>query len=269
MSMFFKKRKTSEVMCPSRESGSSIQRPLQRFGYFSTPVSRAAGSSEDQAKEDQPTTSGNDGGYASSSTKGKSLQTTYRRTPSLITQEDDKGSESESRKRRVAPKLQFKAPPTFSGAPHEDIVEWVDRYERIGKFNQWEDEDLASNVCMYLEGAARKWALCIGNLPDFWEDFGELPGIKTTLLVHFKSAQYELMIEIKLRLRVQGPDEPAIEYFFDVLNLCRLIDEDMEEATIIDHLFRGFRPELIKVIYPSGVQDCDEFLNALKVHEEA
>lgn len=34
------------------------------------------------------------------------------------------------------PQIKFQTPPTFRGAPHEDAVEWLNRYETTGRYNR-------------------------------------------------------------------------------------------------------------------------------------
>jgi hypothetical protein len=74
--------------------------------------------------------------------------------------------------------------------------------------------------------------------------------------------------EKKLRDRIQGLEEPTVGYFYDVLDLCRLVDPNMADPTKIEYLFRGLRPTLVEKIYPCRPQTCTEFLAHVKVYEE-
>ena len=54
-------------------------------------------------------------------------------------------------------KMKYKSPPVFYGKEGEDPVAWVERYEKVARYNRWTDEDLKDNFEMFLDGAARKW----------------------------------------------------------------------------------------------------------------
>ena len=50
------------------------------------------------------------------------------------------------------------------------------------------------------------------------------------------------------------------EYFYDVLDLCRVVNRNMLEVENIDHLFRGLRPELIEKLWGARITTTEEFL---------
>ena len=79
---------------------------------------------------------------------------------------DSESSEDEPRMARV----KIQTPPTFYGKPHEDALDWVDRYETIGSYNGWADADLRKYFVIHLDGPTRKWYLCnVENLPEAWK----------------------------------------------------------------------------------------------------
>ena len=55
------------------------------------------------------------------------------------------------------PLWQFERPAKFAGTAKENAVEWMDRFERIGRHNRWTQNDLATIVDVYFEGTAYKW----------------------------------------------------------------------------------------------------------------
>ncbi|KAK4006346.1 hypothetical protein OUZ56_011500 [Daphnia magna] len=80
-----------------------------------------------------------------------------------------------------------------------------------------------------------------GNLPNAWSDVQWPPvvrGVKSTLLTQFTPINYVQHNEAKLLARKQGIEESTLEYYYDVLDLCR-------------------RPT-----------NCDEFLQELKRFQE-
>lgn len=68
--------------------------------------------------------------------------------------------------------IKIRTPFMFTGKEGEDTVGWVHCYERVMRYNRWEDEDLCSNFEMSLEGAASKCHTCldaIAVVPREWE----------------------------------------------------------------------------------------------------
>jgi transposase InsO family protein len=172
--------------------------------------------------------------------------------------------------------LKFITPPVFHGRPEEDALDWLSRYESIGGYNRWGNNELRANFIMYLDGTARKWFKCLTAAPAEWIDVnvaGPPPtvnlGLRTLFLNEFQPANYGFFQEKKLRNRTQGLEEPTSSYFYDVLDLCRLVDPTMTEDTKLEYLFRGLRPTLVEKIYPLQPVTCAEFLGHVKVFEQA
>ncbi|KZS02715.1 Uncharacterized protein APZ42_000130 [Daphnia magna] len=57
----------------------------------------------------------------------------------------------------MAAKIKFQSPPSFGEKDKEDVVQWIHRYERIGRYNRWGDDELRDHVELSLSGAAQKW----------------------------------------------------------------------------------------------------------------
>ena len=178
-------------------------------------------------------------------------------------------------------KAKFQSPPTFGGRPHEDPLAWTSRYEDIGHYNGWTDEDLNRNLSIYLDGPARHWYLCKReDMPRRWltrlagidADRNPVPqeeGTRDLFLKEFMKGNYKLFIEQKLRSRTQGADECPIAYFYDILNMCRILDHAMPETTKLDHLYRGLQKALFIDIYVKKPATSSDFLVLLKLHADA
>ncbi|KZS06701.1 Uncharacterized protein APZ42_029752 [Daphnia magna] len=133
---------------------------------------------------------------------------------------------------------------------------------------------------MYLDDTARNWFLCARN-PNDWEDTTAQPaaggnpatpavtGLRSMFLKEFQPDNYGLFQETRLRSRTQGMDEPIVRYYYEILNLCRLVDSNTLEAHRLEHLFRGFRPTLLRKLYPLKPKTCEEFLTLAKAYTEA
>ena len=184
------------------------------------------------------------------------------------------------------PKRQFIIPRKFRGTGDEDASEWMELYESIGQHNRWGAVDLAANFGMYLDSSARQWFRCT-TLPAEWNDTVEVigvpaqglvpevrpvaaaTGLKTRFLLEFVQEKYSLFQESKLRNRMQGPDEPTSNYYYDVIHLCRSVNPQMTELNRLEYLYRGLVPWLVEKIYPLNPQTCAEFWTQVKIHTEA
>ena len=173
----------------------------------------------------------------------------------------------------MPPQIKFLSPKVFKASSEDDASDWLERYESTGAYNQWGNTELRANFSMYLDGAARKWYLC-STLPTEWRDLPVRPGVglnapdlpavtgvRTLFLKEFQQQNYRLFQETRLRNRVQGIEEATTNYYYDVIDLCRVVDPTMAEATKVDYLFGG--------LYPLQPKTCEEFLEAAKRFTDA
>jgi len=179
------------------------------------------------------------------------------------------------------PKTNFMNPPIFKGTADEDAQDWLDRYEATARFNHWrETEETLANFGFYLDGAARKWYLCTTK-PDHYQDtpgvpaqggndpVPAIPGLRSRFSTEFQEENHALFQETKLRNRVQGLEENAVDYYYDVIALCRSVDTNMTEAVKLDYLFRGLKPKLMEKLYTMRPKTCAELLNWMKIYRDA
>jgi hypothetical protein len=90
--------------------------------------------------------------------------------------------------------------------------------------------------------------------------------LKSIFMGEFLQDSYAGYQETRLRKRKQGINEPAAEYYYEVINLCRLVDPNMPEAAKIHHLYQGLKPTLVEKIWVLQPQTCAEFLAAVRRH---
>ena len=97
--------------------------------------------------------------------------------------------------------------------------------------NCWHDDSTQESnvhVRVYLEDTARKWSRVQENqwkgaaVPMIWSDFTK------EFLEAFQHNHIPSMLLARLQARKQQPSESAIDYYYDVLDLCRQIDEMSE-----------------------------------------
>jgi hypothetical protein len=150
----------------------------------------------------------------------------------------------------MAAQYKFIPPPCFSAKVGENAVDWLDRYSLTGRYNHWGNQEMRANFVMYLEGTARKWYL-FSNLPRDWEDQAAVPatanaaavpfaaGLRTVFLQEFKQDNFALIQEAKLRQRVQGEEEDAASYYYDILQMFHAVNPNMPQTQRLDFLYGG------------------------------
>ncbi len=177
----------------------------------------------------------------------------------------------------AVPQVQFFTPTRFHGKDEEDGVEWLQRYEAAGRYNAWTPRELLTNFERYIEGSCRQWYQCLTPVPIQWEYIPEIapligaamiprrPQVKTLFEVSFQQENYTLYQEQKLRDKKQERGESATSYYYDVLNLCRKVDQNMAEQTKLNYLYKGLDRGLLRKIYPLQPPTCTDFLAKVKV----
>ncbi|KZS00402.1 Uncharacterized protein APZ42_003290, partial [Daphnia magna] len=104
-----------------------------------------------------------------------------------------------------------------------------------------------------------------------WSDVQGPPvvrGVKSTLLTQFTPVNYVQHNEAKLRERKPGIEESTLEYYYDVLDLCRRVNACMAEATKLAYIWQGLRPSVLKQLWSLKPTNCDEFLQEVKRFQE-
>jgi hypothetical protein len=175
----------------------------------------------------------------------------------------------------------FIAPPIFAALSSDDVLDWLERYEMAAVYNRWSNDDRARNFPMYLDGAARKWFL-VHTHPSHWENLPirpnpadptlpQLPaatGLKDQFTAAFKQANFSLVQESKIRQREQGNEEDVVSYFYDIVNMCRMVNPAMSQEQQLQYLYRGLKPTLFAKIYPLQPPTTADFLELAKLHAE-
>ncbi|KZR96831.1 Uncharacterized protein APZ42_008615, partial [Daphnia magna] len=119
--------------------------------------------------------------------------------------------------------------------------------------------------------------------PNHWDDLPVRPdptdptlpnlpaatGLKSQFSTAFRQANFSLVQESKLRQREQGNEEDVVAYFYDIINMCRIVNPTMSQEQQLQHLYRGLKPTLLQKIYPLQPASTTEFLDVAKLHAEA
>lgn len=136
----------------------------------------------------------------------------------------------------LIPRMVAREPSIFHGASHENVDEWLSRYDQISDFNQWGPVLRLQYVGMYLDGIARDWFLNLHPQPITFD------GFSTELLNAFRHPNHVFMLQEELRNRIQGPTESPVSHCHAVLSLCRKVNVLMADDLKIQNMLHGLRP---------------------------
>ncbi|CAF5181624.1 unnamed protein product, partial [Rotaria sp. Silwood1] len=121
-------------------------------------------------------------------------------------------------------------------------------------------------ISTFLEGHAKQWFNENITIFESWSVF------KAEFIHTYSSPAAKQLASNRLRTRQQRYDEAVIEYYTDVMKLCKLVDSNMTDASKFDHLYRGLKSSLMKEVLrqapstPSGFfgqARCEENLERL------
>ena len=173
----------------------------------------------------------------------------------------------------------FERPPSFSGSVDEDAIEWAEKYEKIGDYNGWSCKEKHDNVFMYLKGSAEKWFKGLTPMTKSWLDVEVSSagvvvvtlGVRARLLESFSVGNYKQYHLAKLQNRMQSDDESGVDYYYDVIALCKVVDPVMTEPDKVNHLMRGLGACLTFNIYKkiNEIKTAEGFLKMVRSEEEA
>lgn len=130
-------------------------------------------------------------------------------------------------------------PRTFSGKADEDVEEWLKHYQRVSKYNRWDQVMQLANVVFYLAGTALLWFENHEEALATWEQFVE--EIKQCF---GDSISKKKKAEQTLAQRAQIPGETCTTYIEEVLKLCSIVCPQMSEEDKVGHLLKGIAEDV-------------------------
>ena len=144
--------------------------------------------------------------------------------------------------------------PTKFGGEQEDVVEWLENYEMVGKLNFWNESLLCNQLPGSLIGSALLWYRTLDNSVSFnWNC------LKSTLI---KAFQLDLMR--RLRNFEQKPNESVNSYAHAIKLLCLRVDSQMNDATIRNHFVLGLQSNLKEHVIRSGAASFEDALTVAR-----
>ncbi|KAK4006366.1 hypothetical protein OUZ56_011520 [Daphnia magna] len=152
----------------------------------------------------------------------------------------------------------------------------MERYKVIAEYNRGTEVDKLANFGIYLADV-RQWFQCL-TVPVLWGDTAKLAathttravpeedGMRTVFVNEFLQGGYARYQKAILRKRKQGINEPGAEYYYEIMNLCRLVNPAMTEE---EYLFNGSRPTLVEKVWVMQPKTSADFLAVMRLHTEA
>lgn len=152
--------------------------------------------------------------------------------------------------------------PKYSGTPDQDAEEWLKELTTTFRIADIMESQALKIIPTFLDGPAKLWFTENIAVFENWTTF------KTEFLTTYSSPNIKQLALQRLRSRHQRLSEPIVEYYTDVIKLCKIIDHNMTDISKLDHLYHGLKPSLMKDVLRHGPRTPPEFLEHAR-NEEA
>ena len=113
----------------------------------------------------------------------------------------------------------------------------------------------------FLEGSAKQWFTESITAFESWSIF------KAEFIHTYSSPVSKQLVLHRLRNRQQRFDEPVIEYYTDIIKLCKIVDPNMTDVSKLDHLYHGLKPSLMREVLRQASNTPSNFLEHAKQEE--
>ncbi|UYV73923.1 K02A2.6-like, partial [Cordylochernes scorpioides] len=156
-------------------------------------------------------------------------------------------------------------PSTFSGDGNMNPGQWLKEYERVSKYNRWDETMKLANVVFYLNGTAGRWFDNNEESLNSWRSFED--AFRGVFGLQEDSAR---RAEEVLKSRAQKAEESSESYIQEILSLCHQVNPRMEEDDLAGLIRSIVREEIQKVFSAPEVINPLREVNALEqtVREE-
>ncbi|GBM08214.1 hypothetical protein AVEN_168386-1 [Araneus ventricosus] len=158
---------------------------------------------------------------------------------------------------------QLRSPSTFRGETGEDPAKWLTEYDRVAKFNKWDEMMCLANVYFFLDGTAKQWYINNEDIVGSWDVF------KTELSGFFGERQkYTRKAEEQLKHRAQLSGESTQAYIQSVLGLCREVNPSMPEGEKVSHLMKGIAEDIYQALLAKDIATTAAFIKRCNYIED-
>ncbi|UYV69423.1 hypothetical protein LAZ67_6003537 [Cordylochernes scorpioides] len=149
----------------------------------------------------------------------------------------------------------WRDPTVFSGERGEDSQRWLSDFQRVARYNKWEDSMCLANVIFYLTGTAKCWFENFEEILNSWEEFK----IKFCEIFGNKEDTARKAENI-IRTRAQTNGENVESYIQEVLLLCKQSNPRMSEGEKVSHLIKGVAEEVYQALVGKDISTVDQFV---------
>ncbi|UYV63918.1 K02A2.6-like [Cordylochernes scorpioides] len=143
-------------------------------------------------------------------------------------------------------------PSTFSGDGNINPGQWLKEYERVSKYNRWDETMKLANVIFYLNGTAGRWFDNNEESLNSWRSFEDA-------LTHSAEDSARRAEEV-LKSRAQKAEESSESYIQEILSLCHQVNPRIEEGEIVAHIIKEISEDTYQVLVAKDIQTVDEIL---------
>ncbi|UYV61424.1 ACE [Cordylochernes scorpioides] len=149
---------------------------------------------------------------------------------------------------------EWRDPTVFSGERGEDSQRWLSDFQRVARYNKWDDSMCLANVIFYLTGTAKCWFENFEEILNSWEEF------KIKFCEIFGNKETARKAENILRTRAQTSGENVESYIQEVLLLCKQGNPRMSEGEKVSHLIKGVAEEVYQALVGKDISTVDQFV---------
>ncbi|CAF4326990.1 unnamed protein product, partial [Rotaria sordida] len=143
--------------------------------------------------------------------------------------------------------------PKYSGKPDQDADEWLNDLIATFRMADITGAHALKIIPTFLEGHATQWYSDNKEIFESWTVF------KTEFIRTYPSPTTKQLASNRLRTRLQHYDEPVIEYYTDIMKLCKLVDPSMTDVSKLDHLYHGLKHSLMKEVLRHNPRTPSDF----------
>ncbi|XP_077548109.1 uncharacterized protein LOC144160855 [Haemaphysalis longicornis] len=158
---------------------------------------------------------------------------------------------------------QPRTPAIFHGEAFEDVEDWLEQFERVASFNQWDARQKLREVYYSLEHGARTWFENREARLSTWEEF------RQELLESFASSDRRDHAQRLLESRIQKPNETVAMFAEDMARLFRRADPEMSEPKKLRHLMHGVKEQLFAGLVRNPPRTVKDFIKEATAIEHA
>ena len=151
--------------------------------------------------------------------------------------------------------------PIYSGKADQDADEWLKDLTATFRMADITEPQALKIIPIFLEGPAKEWFIENITVFESWSPF------KAEFLHTYSSPTSKQLASNRSRTRQQRCDETVIEYYTDVMKLCRLVDPNMPDACKLDHLYHGLKSSLMKEVLRQAPSTPSTFLEQARREE--